>query len=67
MMLALLCLGLWGGVVSAHEHGGPNQAMFETRADAEAAAGGFGCKGAHPMRDMWMVCEKHGQSEKHGH
>ena len=68
MLLALLSLGLLGGVVSAHEHGGqPKQAMFKTRAEAEAAAGGFGCKGAHPMGEMWMVCEKHGQSEQHGH
>jgi len=41
--------------------------MFKTRAEAEAAAPGFGCKGAHPMGEMWMVCEKHGQSEQHGH
>ena len=68
MLLALLSLGLWGGVVSAHEHGGqPKQAMFKTRAEAEAAAAGFGCKGAHPMGEMWMVCEKHGQSEQNGH
>ena len=68
MLLALLGLGLWGGVVSAHEHGGqPKQAMFKTRAGAEAAAPGFGCQGAHPMGEMWMVCEKHGQSEQNGH
>ena len=68
MLLALLSLGLWGSVVSAHEHGGQTkQAMFKTRAEAEAAAAGFGCKGAHPMGEMWMVCEKHGQFEQHGH
>ena len=68
ILIALLSLGLWGGVVSAHENGGqPKQAMFKTRAEAEAAAADFGCKGAHPMGEMWMVCEKHGQSEQHGH
>ena len=67
MLLALLGLGLWGGVVSAHGHGGQlKQAMFKTRAEAEAAAPGFGCQGAHSMGEMWMVCEKHGQSEQHG-
>ena len=68
MLLVLLSLGNWGRVVSANEHGGqPKQAMFKTSAEAEEAAGGFGCKGAHSMGEMWMVCEKHGQSEQHGH
>ena len=38
----------------------PKQAMFRTQAEAEAAAPQFGCKGAHQMGQMWMVCDKHG-------
>ena len=46
--------------VSAKDHGAqPKQAMFKTKAEAEAAAPDFGCTGAHPMGDMWMVCEQH--------
>jgi hypothetical protein len=42
--------------------------MFKTEAEAKAAAPGFGCKGAHPMGDMWMVCGKHGDANsQHGH
>ena len=47
--------------------GDPNKeqskkAMFKTQAEAEAAAPDFGCPGAHPMGEMWMVCEKHEQA-----
>jgi len=46
--------------VAAKDHGAqPKQAMFKTKAEAEAAAPDFGCTGAHPMGDMWMVCEQH--------
>jgi hypothetical protein len=42
--------------------------MFKTEAEAKAAAPGFGCKGAHRMGDMWMVCGKHGDANsQHGH
>ncbi|MGB1622842.1 MAG: DUF3721 domain-containing protein [Synechococcus sp.] len=48
------------GSVAANDHGDqPKQAMFKTRAEAEAAAPGFGCRGAHPMGAMWMVCNHH--------
>ena len=43
----------------------PKQAMFKTKAEAEAAAPGFGCSGAHPMGEMWMVCSKHNQADPH--
>ena len=36
------------------------KAMFDTREEAEAAAPGFGCKGAHAMGSKWMPCESHG-------
>ena len=29
---------------------------YSTQAEAEAAAPGFGCTGAHQMGDLWMVC-----------
>jgi len=36
------------------------KAMFDTREEAEAAAPGFGCKGAHSMGSQWMPCASHG-------
>ena len=45
----------------------PKKAMFKTQAEAEAAAPEFGCKGAHKMGEMWMVCEKHEQAGHKGH
>ena len=50
----------------AGSHGKPKQAMFKTQAEAEAAAPGFGCTGAHQMGEMWMVCDKHGESHHMG-
>ena len=52
--------------VSAKDHGAqPKQAMFKTKAEAEAAAPDFGCKGAHQMGEMWMVCEQHNHHKTH--
>ena len=50
----------------AGSHGNPKQAMFKTQAEAEAAAPGFGCTGAHQMGEMWMVCDKHGEAVHQG-
>ena len=36
------------------------QALFSTRAQAEAAAAGFNCEGAHRMGNHWMPCSGHG-------
>ena len=36
------------------------QAVFSTKAQAEAAAPGFNCEGAHKMGDQWMPCDAHG-------
>ena len=36
------------------------------KAEAEEAAPGFGCTGAHQMGEMWMVCDKHGDAGHHG-
>jgi len=41
----------------------PQQAMFKTKAEAEAAATDFGCQGAHKMGAMWMVCDTHGSHQ----
>jgi hypothetical protein len=42
--------------------------MFKTEAEAQAAAPGFGCEGAHRMGEMWMVCTKHTDDNSHqGH
>ena len=50
------------GVLAGHHGGQPKQAMFKTKAEAEAAAPGFGCEGAHQMGTMWMVCAKHSEA-----
>jgi len=56
------------GSAFANPHGGqPKQAMFKTQQEAEEAAPRFGCKGAHQMGSMWMVCAKHEEAEQHGH
>jgi len=41
---------------------GGQQAMFKTKAEAEAAAKKFNCKGAHKMGEMWMPCASHGEA-----
>jgi hypothetical protein len=46
---------------------GAKQAMFKTKAEAEAAAPQFGCVGAHKMDGMWMVCEKHDSAVQEQH
>ena len=39
-------------------------ALFDTRKEAENAAKGFNCKGAHKMGDKWMPCKSHDAHEK---
>ena len=41
---------------------GGTKAMFATKAEAEAAAKQFNCKGAHQMGDKWMPCASHGDA-----
>ena len=36
------------------------QSVFNSRADAEAAAPNFNCVGAHQMGNRWMPCASHG-------
>ena len=36
------------------------KALFSTKAEAEAAAPDFNCKGAHKMGNQWMPCSAHG-------
>ena len=57
---AVVALMLTVTTAIAGSHGKPKQAMFKTQAEAEAAAPGFGCTGAHQMGEMWMVCDQHG-------
>ena len=72
MKRALLLLGsmlfITGLSALAKHHGDqqPKQAMFKTQQEAEAAAPGFGCEGAHRMGSMWMVCAQHDQADHHG-
>ena len=41
---------------------GGTKAMFATKAEAEAAAKHFNCKGAHKMGNQWMPCASHGEA-----
>ena len=63
---AVVALMLTATTALAGSHGKPKQATFNTKAEAEAAAPGFGCKGAHQMGEMWMVCDKHGEMDHKG-
>ena len=36
------------------------KAVFSSQAEAEAAAPGFNCTGAHKMGNQWMPCSAHG-------
>ena len=63
---AVVALMLTTTTALAGSHVKPKQAMFKTQAEAEAAAPGFGCTGAHQMGEMWMVCDKHGDADHQG-
>ena len=63
---AVAALMLTAPTATAGSHGKPKQAMFKTKAEAEAAAPGFGCTGAHQMGEMWMVCDQHGEMDHKG-
>jgi len=58
-------LAALGGAPALAQHTGqgPQKAMFATKAEAEAAAKNFNCKGAHQMGSMWMPCASHGETK----
>ena len=67
LMITACTLVLLGAAVNA-QNDQPKQAMFKTEAEAQAAAPGFGCEGAHRMGEMWRVCAKHTDAKSHhGH
>ena len=67
LMISACTLVLLGAAGNA-QNDQPKQAMFKTEAEAQAAAPGFGCEGAHRMGEMWMVCAKHTDDNSHqGH
>ena len=67
LMISAFALVLLGAAVNA-QNDQPKQAMFKTEAEAQAAAPGFGCEGAHRMGEMWMVCANHTDANSHhGH
>ena len=41
------------------------QAVFNTKKEAQQAAKAFGCTGAHKMGDKWMPCKNHGDIQNH--
>ncbi len=49
-------------VMAKHAGHGAQQAVFATKAEAEAAAKHFNCKGAHRMGNQWMPCASHGEA-----
>jgi len=56
-------VGIGAGSASAqHSEQGAKKAMFNTKAEAEAAAKSFNCKGAHKMGIQWMPCASHGKA-----
>ena len=67
LIISACALVLLGAAVNA-QNDQPKQAMFKTEAEAQAAAPGFGCEGAHRMGVMWMVCANHTDANSHhGH
>jgi hypothetical protein len=48
---------------------GAVKALYDTKAEAEAAAPLFNCKGAHAMGSKWMPCSAHdhGGNAQSGH
>ena len=67
LMISAFSVVLLGAAVNA-QNDQPKQAMFKTEAEAQAAAPGFGCEGAHRMGEMWMVCTQHSDADSHhGH
>lgn len=46
---------------------GAVKAMYNTKAEAEAAAPLFNCKGAHAMGSQWMPCSGHNHGSSAGH
>jgi hypothetical protein len=65
-LLAALCVLLSpldvGPARAQHPGQRARQAVFATRAEAEAAAKPFNCQGAHRMGDQWMPCASHGDA-----
>lgn len=51
-----------GQAFAQHTSGGPQKALFDTQAEAEAAARHFNCTGAHRMGNQWMPCASHGEA-----
>jgi hypothetical protein len=61
-VVAGLCTASGAGPALAQHAGhGAQQAVFATKAEAEAAAKHFHCKGAHKMGNQWMPCASHGE------
>lgn len=62
---AAALLAALGGdpVLAQHAGHGAQQAVFATKAEAEAAAKHFNCTGAHRMGNQWMPCATHGETK----
>ncbi len=59
-----LMAALGGAPALAQQPGpGAKQAMFATKAEAEAAAKHFNCTGAHQHGNQWMPCSSHGETK----
>jgi len=58
-LMAVVCAGSAGAQQTGH---GAQKAMFNTKAEAEAAAKQFNCNGAHKMGNQWMPCASHGEA-----
>tara|TARA_Y100001968_G_C19206748_1_gene642679 strand:- start:372 stop:656 length:285 start_codon:yes stop_codon:yes gene_type:complete len=59
MSLALSIMGC-----STNSESKSTRALFDTKKEAEEAAKGFNCKGAHKMGNKWMPCKSHDAHKK---
>ncbi len=58
-----LSITLIGCTTESKQSGTP--ALFNTKAEAEAAAKDFNCIGSHKMGDKWMPCKSHKAHQEH--
>ena len=49
---------------SGNSESNSTRALFDTKKEAENAAKGFNCRGAHKMGEKWMPCKSHDAYEK---
>tara|TARA_Y100001968_G_scaffold173844_1_gene159234 strand:+ start:105 stop:323 length:219 start_codon:yes stop_codon:yes gene_type:complete len=64
-LILLICSASLSVGCSTQSQKAATPALFDTKAEAKAAAKDFNCTGAHRMGDKWMPCKKHRDHEHH--